>query len=144
MKAKNCEFGRSFCCKACVNKYWKKRNQRPEVKLANRKRMCDWRDNNPGYMARKMREYRAANPGRSAELSRDTRKNHPDRTRARGIAKKAIQSGKLVRPDVCPVCTISPFPEAHHENYENPLDVTWACKTCHGKLHRLGDDEFRS
>lgn len=27
--------------------------------------------------------------------------------------------------------------QAHHPNYENPLEVRWLCTTCHGIEHRI-------
>jgi ribosomal protein S27AE len=51
---------------------------------------------------------------------------------ARGLVGKALRDGRLSRPSDCPLCgEIDVFVEAHHEDYNTPLDVTWACRPCH-------------
>jgi ribosomal protein S27AE len=62
----------------------------------------------------------------------DPRKHH----NARGQVGKALAKGTLIRPVDCPLCgDDNVMVEAHHENYDKPLDVTWACRPCHMWLH---------
>ena len=51
--------------------------------------------------------------------------------------RKAIDRGVLVRPIVCSLCEKEPINGviAHHEDYSNPLDVTWLCYSCHRVTH---------
>lgn len=49
--------------------------------------------------------------------------------RARALANRAIKAGKLIRQP-CQVCKALPT-EAHHEDYNRPLDVIWLCKVHH-------------
>lgn len=68
---------------------------------------------------------------------------------AHSKVQTAINSGKLTRPDSCSKCGKAPkrgkdgraTVQAHHEDYDHPLDVTWVCASCHGKEHpnRLGE-----
>jgi ribosomal protein S27AE len=66
------------------------------------------------------------------------RYNHlnPHKQRARKAVKRAVDSGRLVRPSACPRCgdTESAI-HAHHPDYSKPLDVEWLCGACHGRLH---------
>lgn len=49
-------------------------------------------------------------------------------------AKKAIRSGILLRMP-CEVCKEIKS-EAHHDDYDKPLDVRWLCRKHHGEHHR--------
>lgn len=53
---------------------------------------------------------------------------------AHGIVARAIRSGTLVRY-ACQKCN-SKKSMAHHEDYENPLDVMWLCAVCHKQRHK--------
>lgn len=46
----------------------------------------------------------------------------------------AILKGRLTRGP-CESCG-SEKSEAHHPDYNKPLDVTWLCRACHAKEHR--------
>ena len=49
---------------------------------------------------------------------------------------RAVKKGLLVKPLFCPNCTRSGCRiEAHHDNYDLPLDVRWLCSSCHRLLH---------
>jgi hypothetical protein len=50
--------------------------------------------------------------------------------------EKALTRGKLQRPDHCSKCFKECVPEAHHEDYNKPLEVTWLCADCHREEHR--------
>lgn len=58
-----------------------------------------------------------------------------DRQRAYGIVWKALKKGILVKPEFCstPHCNNSEHIEAHHKDYNKPLDVTWLCQKCHSE-----------
>ena len=64
--------------------------------------------------------------------------------RAHDITEKAIQKGVLVRPDICDTCGGDgrkfrdgrhPI-QAHHPDYNKPLEVMWLCQPCHHEWHR--------
>lgn len=45
--------------------------------------------------------------------------------------RRAIKTGRLVRPDHCEQCA-GPGPiEAAHADYSRPLHVRWLCRSCH-------------
>lgn len=63
--------------------------------------------------------------------------------RAQGRVEKAILRGRLVRPETCEKCGKSPRfrdgrsgIQAHHADYNKPLDVMWLCQPCHHEWHR--------
>lgn len=56
------------------------------------------------------------------------------RNRARLKVKRAILAGMLVRLP-CERCG-EPKTQAHHEDYERPLDVNWLCSLHHAARHR--------
>lgn len=58
-----------------------------------------------------------------------------ERSNARNLVAKAVKVGKLIRQP-CFICG-SEIVEAHHPDYERPLDVTWLCKKHHREAHDL-------
>ncbi len=52
---------------------------------------------------------------------------------ARAAARHAAQSGKLAKAP-CEVCGASKV-EAHHDDYSQPLNVRWLCRTHHREHH---------
>ena len=62
---------------------------------------------------------------------------------AQNLAEKAIQRGVLVNPQVCEECGASyrfkdgrTAIQAHHDDYNKPLDVRWLCQKCHHDWHK--------
>lgn len=64
--------------------------------------------------------------------------------RAHDITEKALEKGLLVRPERCETCGQEPASftdgragiQAHHVDYNRPLDVMWLCQPCHHDWHR--------
>lgn len=54
--------------------------------------------------------------------------------------KNAIISKKISKPNICSICGFTTDNKSlihgHHEDYSKPLDVIWACRKCHIKLHK--------
>jgi ribosomal protein S27AE len=46
---------------------------------------------------------------------------------------KAISRGKLVK-EKCEVCGAEKT-QAHHDDYNKPLEIRWLCKKCHTEWH---------
>lgn len=55
---------------------------------------------------------------------------------ARTKTAKAIKSGKLIRPEFCTSCKTGQPVEAHHPDYNKPLNVMWLCRKCHRQWHK--------
>lgn len=84
------------------------------------------------------RAWRAANPGYSAAHAVAYRERHPERYAAAKLVRSALRNGTLQRPDACSSCGVPCKPDAHHEDYSKPLDVTWLCRGCHRRGHDNG------
>lgn len=78
------------------------------------------------YLREYMRAWRKRNPGKLWKT-----KKSPEAHRAQEAVRRAIKSGRLVRPEACEVCNNSGKIEAAHSNYANYLDVRWLCQFCH-------------
>jgi len=69
-----------------------------------------------------------------------------DGKRAQGKVERAIAKGDLIRPEACEQCGTVPPPmkdgrtriQAHHDDYDNPLEVRWICQECHHDEHKGG------
>lgn len=66
---------------------------------------------------------------------RDWANANPQKKRAHHLVERALDRGDLVRGP-CAHCGAIGKVDAHHEDYEAPLDVTWLCRPCHLKHHR--------
>lgn len=80
---------------------------------------------------------RAKHPDRikaNVEITRQWRAEDKRRQYAHGQVSKAIKKGTLVRMP-CVKCA-DPKSEAHHEDYDKPLDVVWLCSICHHQRHQ--------
>lgn len=60
---------------------------------------------------------------------------HPDRRRAHELVRRALLKGELVKQP-CEDCGTDQHVDAHHERYDQPLDVTWLCRQHHMRRHR--------
>lgn len=59
------------------------------------------------------------------------------------LLEQAIEDGRVVRSDVCEQCGQSgkmkdgrTTIQAHHDDYNEPLDVRWLCQRCHHEWHK--------
>jgi hypothetical protein len=70
---------------------------------------------------------------------------------AQNLAEKAVVRGVLIRPSTCEECGGSGEPykdgrspiQAHHDDYNKPLDVRWLCQGCHHNWHKENRSEGR-
>ena len=61
------------------------------------------------------------------------RKNHPKLAKAHNAVARAIAKKQLIQQP-CSVCGILQS-EAHHPDYDAPLEVVWLCRKHHSELH---------
>lgn len=59
---------------------------------------------------------------------------YPEKFKCRAICTQAVRSGKLFKQP-CEVCG-NQKSEAHHEDYDKPLDVIWLCRLHHREYDR--------
>lgn len=60
---------------------------------------------------------------------------HRKERKARWILQRAVDSGRIIKPQICS-CGNNLNIEAHHPDYNKSLDVVWLCRTCHKKIHK--------
>ena len=88
----------------------------------------------------RIRQYdrdRAHKPDRKAkqvETSRRWRAADPRRMRCHNAVRRAIMAGKLQRLS-CERCGHEKA-YAHHDNYDEALNVMWLCQPCHKQRHK--------
>lgn len=52
--------------------------------------------------------------------------------KARNKVKNALRSGRLIKKP-CQVCQTTKKVEAHHEDYDRPLEIIWLCRLHHSQ-----------
>lgn len=81
---------------------------------------------------------RASSPHRRQDRRRRNsryRRDHPGREAAYRAVARALKSGRLHKPLECEGCGERGLLHAHHQNYQEPLNVTWLCPRCHQHHH---------
>ena len=126
--------GLRYYCKSCQNAHSTRRlkARRRADKLfweAEIQRFCLWR-----YVCIVLLGLLKQRNWRAYQRHWDWLREHPGRASAYSKVAKAVQSGELVRLP-CQECGSEPA-EAHHEDYDRPLDVLWLCQPHHKRLHR--------
>lgn len=58
------------------------------------------------------------------------------KAKARNKVTCALVAGIVKKPLTCTLCHKKGKLEAHHEDYDKPLDIVWLCRSCHGKRHQ--------
>lgn len=88
------------------------------------------------------RAYNKANPERQRAAMERWREAHPLAAAARLAVHKALRSGRLTRQP-CESCG-NPHTFAHHDDYAQPLNVRWLCRSHHKQHHAsLGAQEVQ-
>ena len=84
-------------------------------------------------MKQYLKEYRSSHKEEHKISSAKQREKFPDETKARLIANHAIRDGKLTK-QTCEICG-EENTQAHHDDYNYPLEVRWLCVKCHNEWH---------
>lgn len=108
----------SHICRACKRLYdqnYRKEN-REKINAKERK----WRKENRDWTREKWREYR---------------ENNPKKYRAHYLVCNAVKRKRLEK-EPCEVCG-SELSQAHHDDYDKPLEVRWLCAQHHSDWHKL-------
>lgn len=71
------------------------------------------------------------------EYAAEYRTKHPKRRQAQVALCNAVRDGRVVPWPVCAVPECNEKPEAHHPDYDAPLDVVWLCPAHHKQTHAL-------
>lgn len=86
------------------------------------------------------KEYAKTEQGRAAHRRalKASQLRFPQRATARYAVSNAIRDGRLARQP-CWVC--GDRAEAHHPDYDRPLDVVWLCQPHHQQAHALAAND---
>lgn len=139
-------------CKAYCEKYRKENKERISSY------MKEWRKKNREHIKAYKKKYEEAHPletrtyrreysrkyyhdnlDKSREQARNWEKANLKRLKniygyAHQIFQKAIDSGEIQKQP-CEICGEDKA-EAHHDDYNKPLEVRWLCRNCHKEWHR--------
>lgn len=116
-----------------LSREYKEKN-RDKVRAYNKK----YREDNIDAIRKRERDYhkryRELHRAEHNASSARQRQKFPNETKVRSMANHAIRDGKLTRQP-CEVCGEKQT-QAHHDDYNNPLEVRWLCVKCHNEWHR--------
>lgn len=104
-------------CKECTKADVKKHRQE------NHARICEYD---------RVRSRRPERRRSEREYLRRARERDPRKAKARAMVARHVRSGDLV-PTPCVHCGEARV-QAHHRDYDKPLDVVWCCFTCHREI----------
>lgn len=90
------------------------------------------REGNRAYRLRNLERMRKSYREYSKGYWKKYREKYPEKYKAHFLVGNAIQSGRLVRQN----CHCGERGQAHHPDYDKPLQVEWLCSTHHAELHR--------
>lgn len=117
-----------------INKRYYEKNK---VKLSrnNSKKAILWRKSHP--LKARLYDKKRHNDRKEKEKiyqRKYKRKIDPIKLACRTILNNAIKLGKIEKGDKCEKCGNEKV-EAHHPDYNYPLDVEWLCSKCHAFIH---------
>lgn len=161
-KNNNHKDGRVYACKACHAEYKKKYRKDNKIKISKyTKEYCKknavnisiqkkkYRKDNAAKIAIQIKKY--SNSEKGKKIATKSKKKYLSSVKG----KAAILRNKLKYPNeyksqtmfrnknrynsfylkVCQSCSIETKLEAHHHDYNFPMDVTYLCKRCHCDWH---------
>lgn len=135
-------------CKACYKKYrdnikeksslyFKERYQKNKDKILKQNKA--YRAKNKDKINKQVSEYKKTEKGKQIHRKslNKYKLNNPEKRKAHTAVSNAIARSKIVKPAKCSCCKQNKRLEAHHEDYDKPLDVIWLCKDCHTEKHKI-------
>lgn len=116
--------------RASWNKYGRKNAEQRNARHRENYRV------NPEKTARRVKAYQSTPRGKAAiaKAGKTQRDKFPEKVHARQQVRLAIARGDLIRKP-CEVCGAERS-QAHHDDYQKPLDVKWFCQPHHVVYHR--------
>lgn len=124
--------GLSAKCKVCQSSYDKRRANNPDRVKARLEYAKTDRGVELQSIARK--KWAANNKGKIYESTRSYRDKYPVKYKAHGMVAYAIKVKNLVAKP-CEICRNNDV-HAHHDDYNEPLNVRWLCTKHHNQWHK--------
>lgn len=128
-------------CKKCHTKYTRmyEANNQDKVKRWKEDNIVKIVSSRHKYYISNVKERNGERYSKEAEARKEYARNryysHRKNSEAIHAVSLAVKRGDLIRPDNCTICGCECKIEAHHEDYDRPLDVVWACSSCHKRIH---------
>ena len=118
-------------CKECT----KERVFKHREKNLESIRMYDRKRGQLQHRKDKVKAYFKTEAGKKAsdKARKSYRERNPVKYKAHNAVNNAIRDGVLVKMQ-CEVCEIKPA-QAHHDDYDKPLNVRWLCHHHHKEWH---------
>ena len=110
-----------------VKEYDRNRPNKLERSIANKKRLKD----NP----EKYKNY--------VQNQKEWDKKNRIKKNCHLKVKRAIEKGLLIKPKKCTHCGAIEKLQAHHVDYNKPLEVLFLCDKCHKEIHKQIREEQR-
>lgn len=129
---RNKKDGLHTICKVCRNR---PRSTEEKAALAERQRNLRKKEKWKKYYAEYAKKWRKTDKGKAYVLlvGRQMADRHPLKYKARRLVNEAIRSGLMTN---LPCFTCGELKvEAHHPDYDSPLDVIWLCNKHHNEVH---------
>lgn len=82
------------------------------------------------------RIYRNKNKDKIKDIVNKYEDKNSEKRTAWGKVAYAIKKGLLEKPKECQICNLESRLDAHHKNYEKPLEVLFICRICHNAIHK--------
>lgn len=98
------------------------------------------RANHP-HRVQARKEYINTDKGKQAKsrACNKFRKTNPIKSKAHRAVQYALKCNKLIKPPECECCSLPNKLQAHHDDYNKPLDVKWLCSSCHSNWHKYNN-----
>ncbi len=95
-----------------------------------------WRKRNPELVKKYKKKFSKTERGKAsiAKESKKSQLKYPEKYNARQIITKALRTGQIIQQP-CIIC--GAISQAHHEDYNKPLEVVWLCNDHHWERHRV-------
>jgi hypothetical protein len=120
---------KEYICRDCFRKRWRenrrKRKDNGTLKVTKMSKE---------YYSKKNKEWSLNNKDKVRKYALEAKKRNPQKAKARMLLNSAVKSGKILKMN-CQICNL-PYSEAHHTNYEKPLEVIWLCRKHHIEQHK--------
>jgi hypothetical protein len=86
-------------------------------------------------LAEQAKAWNEANRERVSEHDKRRRRKSRTKLHAWWAIQDAVRRGHVQKPEHCSNCGTACSPDAHHADYEKPLEVEWLCRPCHLAAH---------
>jgi len=148
---KNKKDGLMYYCKECAKKsssFWAKNNPEKIKKIAkkcrnnrdviisdyykekNREAQNRWRERNPDKSKQLFKQWYDKNKESEKVRRKKWKESNKEKTNAHEVVRR-----KLKNPGICEICKSDRFVDAHHFDYNYPLEVMYLCRSCHKRMH---------